>query len=431
MSESRKHARLSPSGADRWTVCPGSVQLEASFPDDSSEHADWGTAAHTVAEMILSGDDATKGAAAYKGRRIDVKAGKTIEVDADMVEVVDTYVDNIRSRVAMYEAAGALDVQLHVEIQVPIDHITGEEGATGTADAVIVATFVDRTVVDVNDLKTGRGVKVDAEDNKQMAMYAAGACVVLDVDPDEVVLVVHQPRLQSAPQECTLDISAFRELIDTITVRAARAILFVDSDTPPTASDLQPTEKGCRFCKAKATCPALQRTVQDAIGADFENLVTQKDDKVFADMPVASADLATCMNLVDLIEGWCKAVRAETERRLFDGQEVEGWKLVQGRKGSRTWSDAETAEQTLKTMRLKTEEMYDFKLISPTTAEKLHKAGAIGPRQWPKLQNLITQSEGSPSVAPADDKRPALVIQKPSADDFEVLAEEDETGGLV
>jgi hypothetical protein len=68
-------------------------------------------------------------------------------------------------------------------------------------------------------------------------------------------------------------------------------------------------------------------------------------------------------------------------------------------------------------MRLKEAEMYDFKLISPTTAEKLAKAGTIGPRQWPKVLEKITQSEGKPHVAPLTDSRPALVVT-PVVDDF-------------
>jgi hypothetical protein len=67
----------------------------------------------------------------------------------------------------------------------------------------------------------------------------------------------------------------------------------------------------------------------------------------------------------------------------------------------------------LKAMRIKHAQMYDYKLASPTSIEKLVKADEIGPRQWTKIQALITQSEGKPSVAPESDKRPALV---PSAD---------------
>ena len=78
-------------------------------------------------------------------------------------------------------------------------------------------------------------------------------------------------------------------------------------------------------------------------------------------------------------------------------------------------------------------------VISPTTAEKLTKAKEgdkplIGPRQWPKVEALVTRAAPKPSVAPESDKRPALVI-KPVADEFEDLTQaepvtEDEGGGL-
>ena len=81
---------------------------------------------------------------------------------------------------------------------------------------------------------------------------------------------------------------------------------------------------------------------------------------------------------------------------------------------------AAEAEAVLKSMRLKTEELYDLSLISPTTAEKRAKAGIIGPRQWPKIQPLIVQPEGKPSVAPVSDPRPAISIAA-SAEDFDIL----------
>lgn len=129
--------------------------------------------------------------------------------------------------------------------------------------------------------------------------------------------------------------------------------------------------------------------------------------------------LAVLMESVDLVEGWCKAVRAEVERRLLAGTAVPGYKLVQGRQGNRAFADETAAEALMKTFRLKREEMYDFVLISPTSAEKLAADGIIGKKQWPKLQEMIRRSDGKPSVAPASDKRPALVIGKVE-DDFEV-----------
>ena len=59
--------------------------------------------------------------------------------------------------------------------------------------------------------------------------------------------------------------------------------------------------------------------------------------------------------------------------------------------------------------------------LGDKTVDLSVKAGTIGPRQWGKLQEVITQSEGKPHVAPLSDSRPALEI-KPVADDFEKLA---------
>ena len=98
------------------------------------------------------------------------------------------------------------------------------------------------------------------------------------------------------------------------------------------------------------------------------------------------------------------------------GQQVPGYKLVQGKKGNRAWTKAEDAEALLKTLGLNPNVMYDHKLISPTSAEKLVKANELTVEQWAQVSELITQSEGSPSVAPLSDKRPALVTSAAVSD---------------
>lgn len=135
---------------------------------------------------------------------------------------------------------------------------------------------------------------------------------------------------------------------------------------------------------------------------------------------VDEGHLAMCMDSVDLIEGWCKAVRAEVERRMLVGTPVPGWKLVTGKQGNRAWTDEEKAAELLKSMRLKNDVMYDWKLISPTTAEALAAQGVIKPKQWDKLQDIIARANGKPSVAPASDKRAALQIGRVE-DDFDAL----------
>jgi len=140
------------------------------------------------------------------------------------------------------------------------------------------------------------------------------------------------------------------------------------------------------------------------------------------DMQTGDNYLPIAMAKVGMVEDWCKAVRAEVERRLLAGQTVDGYKLVEGKRGPRKWADADGVETLFKSFRLRQDEMYDFSLISPTKAEKLFKQN---PKRWAKVTERVTQSEGKPSVAPATDKRPALAVQS-VADDFRDFLQTDE-----
>jgi hypothetical protein len=423
-TEERAHALFSPSSAYTWVNCKASTAAQLGQPDDSSEFADDGTASHELAKWCL---DAGTDAVAYMGRIIKV-GEREFEVDDERAEYVQMYLDGIRERIEAYKLTGAT-VEMFVEQRLSIEHITGEKGAKGTSDCVLIAVWPDaRAEICVIDLKYGRGVEVSAVENYQGMIYAEAARNEHAdfYDFTSVRIVIHQPRISEKPSEWEITPLGLTAWIQEVAKPAAeQGMLYVESVdfVPLSMGDFVPGEKQCRFCKAKAVCPALAKHVEETIGADFEEIAHGMVFGIDSAVEMLTADdLGTIYTSLDLIDSWAKAVRGRIEYELLNGNAVPGVKLVQGRRGARQWSSTEEAEALLKSMRLKQEQMYNFKLISPTQADKL--LAKESPRRWKKVESLITQRDGSPSVAPESDKRPALVIAPP-ADDFEVVTADE------
>lgn len=419
------HSKWSASGFEQRMLCPGSHVLQMGAPRTSSRYADWGTDAHDLgAECLEQG----KNASDHLGRMMPL--GNV--VDDEMVECVQTYIDYVRD---VAGDDGHVVVETRVNYSSYLD--VPENEAWGTADAIV---FKGDEII-VIDLKTGMGGEVSAERNPQMSLYALGALQAyngLAGDFARVRMAISQPRIRKAPSEYDLSVEEL-EAWGRSTARSAVATCRNAYDMVTRVHDeelfskewfdlfTRPGEKQCKFCAAKATCPALR----DAVAATvFDSTPASPDE--FADQSAAKPGapgyddaqwLAAALSQADMIEDWCKAIRAEAERRLLAGEQVPGFKVVPGKRGARQWADPAAAEAMLKTFRLKQEQMYDFKLISPTSAEKLAKAEAIGKRQWPKLQELIVQNEGKPHVAPDSDPRPALDV-RPVRDDFPEVADD-------
>jgi hypothetical protein len=234
------------------------------------------------------------------------------------------------------------------------------------------------------------------------AEYAppAGMQFATVADISKVLVHIVQPRLASfESEEVTVhELSMWEDLVRGV----AKRIL-----AGPAGLVATPGESQCKFCRAKGSCPALR---------DHALAVVRVDDFTDLDARIAlltNDDLAFIGPRLELIHDWCNGVRAEMERRLLSGQEITGWKVVQGKKGNRAWNDQQEAENWL--VPLLGDRAFVKKLVSPTQAEQLLKKDFIKPRA-----SLVTQSEGKPAVVPITDKRPVLSLSC----DFQPVEEE-------
>lgn len=430
----KSHALLGPSGFHRWGYCPGSVELEKPFPNKGSKYARYGTACHELGDICLTKQE---DAESWIGEVFHVE-GEEFIVDMSMADLVNEYV----SYVYTFLDRDAGDIILP-EQQVPLTHMTGEKDAEGTSDVVGFKKLPSgRWRAVIIDLKTGSGVPVLAWDSKnpdmprpvhfdagtcevngQLAMYGSGTVRKLGLlyDIEDVQLVIIQPPLKIV-DDVVMTMSQLKAFEEQVSIAAGR--------TQVGNAELVPGDKQCKFCRAKSTCPALRDEVMSTMTSkhksEFRNLDADPDampktlaaDVVVPDNGVA---LAAAMRSASLVESWLKGVRAEVERRLFDGQKVPGYKIVQGKKGNRAWGDEDAALEALKATRRKIDEITTRKIVSPTVAEKLFKGEE---KKWAKIAPLIVQPEGGPSVAPESDPRPEYQVVS-TAESFAALSVAD------
>lgn len=376
------HALLSPSAAHRWINCTAAPRLEADVEDKGSEFAAEGTLAHAYCAQKLK---------AFLGLPTDGEAKEIAELNdryhtGEMDEYTDTYKTIVLEK---FDAARAKTKDALLLIETRLDFSEYVPDAFGTADAIIIA---DGTM-EVIDFKYGKGVKVSAEDNPQMKIYALGAYEKFSFEYkiDRVRMTIIQPRIENF-SEWELSVSELMAWTDSVlTPKAQQAY---KGDGPQVPGDW------CQFCKVKSNCRALtQKCIEAAKNHPDPKLISP--DELAADV----------LPMLATVKTWLAGVEDYALQQALSGVQLAGWKVVEGR-SVRKITDQDGAALALNKAGYKTTEIYKpQELRTITDLEKL-----TGKKQFAAIcGDFIEKPQGKPTLAPESDKRPAI---DPLADDF-------------
>lgn len=372
--------------------CAGSAELEANFPDTTSPHAEEGTAAHALAEGML------------KGEIVDPKPGDTVETEENVFYVINAeMIRHVTDFVALVHTLKGETGRYLVEQRVGLNKI-GHPDIFGTSDVILWHN--EEKILDVVDLKYGAGKYVAAVDNEQLIIYILGTVLKIDKKPNLIRGHIFQPRNTGMDDEAhRVWELTWDELIEWKN-RIVQAAEKASSENPP----LTPGEIQCRWCKAKATCPALVEQSLEIARLEFAPVVTETTYSPPAVEGLTEDEVNVILSHADQIEGWLKSIREHAKNRLLAGEEVKGWKLVQGR-ASRKWADEDAAERFLR-KHLGAKGAYKKEVLSVAQAEKALKGAGK-----PALQGGLIATSHGVSLVPESNPKPAITA-KSAVDEF-------------
>ena len=368
------HARFSPSSGKRYLSCPPSLRLEEQFEDEQSPYAAEGTAGHAMAEYLIN-----------KHLKKRVKR-----------PVSDYYSDELMEAVEDYTSYGIEVIEkakqdcdspfVAVELRVSLDHRV--EGCFGTADLVVV----DSKKVHIIDLKLGKGVMVDAEQNVQLMIYGLGVLDMLEClyDIETVELTIVQPRLEHLS---TWEISA-EEL------KKWGAEVFEPGANMALAGEgTYSAGNHCRFCKARFNC--RERANEYLKLAQME----------FAEPPLLSdEEVAEVLAKADALKKWAEEIYTYAQNEaIVNHKEWPGYKLVLGR-SNRKYTDEEDVAKAATDAGYT--DIYKSTLIGITEMERL-----MGKKKFNEILGAyVYKPDGKVTLVPDSDKREAINLSTAEAD---------------
>lgn len=357
------HALLSASSAHRWLNCTAAPRLEATIPDSSSMYAAEGTLAHAIGEKILLGEDyklLTKDELYYQG----------------MVDEVEDYTSYVLER---FNEAKATDKYAALYVEQKLDLSEWIPEGFGTGDAVIIGNGL----LEVVDLKFGKGVDVDPVYNPQFMLYGLGSLKEFGYlyDIDKVRLTCAQVR--------TNGISSFEISVAELTkwgedvVKPTAEIAFKGGDDPTPGS-------WCGFCRFRSMCKKR---------AEYNLGLVDK----YKGRELTLEDVSEILAKSKEINSWLSDIETKALEDALQGVSIPGWKVVEGRSNRKIVDEEGLAEVLLKDF--EEEKIYKPKALQTiTNLEKL-----VGKKTFENIsKGYIEKPQGKPTLVVETDKRPAI-----------------------
>ncbi len=394
----RAHARLAPSAAHRWMHCPGSVRLSEGMPNETSSFAAEGTAAHELCAAVL-----TEGGfvADRLGRYVDVKTAKIVDTPTDtddenrFFEITEEMADAVAMYVDHVHGLAGVDSILDVEQRLDMTHL--HPGIFGTGDATVFDP-VDRHL-HVCDFKYGKGVAVDADENPQLLLYAAGAARRLhNAQIEKLTMHIVQPRAphpKGPIRSYEIDLLDLFEFEDTLAAAAA------ETDKPDAvvvAGDW------CRFCPAQPVCPTVRAKRLAAAAEEFGDVgepITLAPPETLSD-----EKLGALLREADQVGNYVKAVQEYAHAQAMAGKMPAGFKLV-AKRAVRKWRNEGEARARL--LALAIEPFEEPKLKSPAKVESQFPGKNKAERQK-AMADLVEAKSSGTNLVPSEDPRPAVAV---------------------
>lgn len=381
MSENA-HALLSASGAHRWLHCTPSARLEETLPEKESEYANEGRLAHEIAELKLR-----KTFTEPMGPRVFNSKLKKLQENPlyqeEMLRHTDAYLEYISN------IAHGFKSRPYIAIEKRLDYSAYAPGGFGTGDCIIISG----QVLYVIDFKYGKGVPVSAFSNPQMMLYALGAYLEYSFlyAIETVKMAIVQPRLDSISEDeiPTGKLLAWGEGIKPIAQKAFRG-----------EGEFLPGNH-CQFCRAKALCRAR---------AEFNTSL--EEFHMMKPPLITNEEVGQILLRAQNLSAWVKNLEDYALSECLQGNEIPGWKAVEGR-SVRQFTSTDEALNVLLSDGIDEAILYERKPITLAEIEKL-----LGKTKFTQLlSSFVTTPPGKPTLVPMNDKREPIK-RRSAEDDF-------------